>query len=140
MSRALGCVLALGAAIALAGCGDDGDDPDSLAGSSWVLVDGIDVPAGAMVTMPTAAFASEEVTGTGGCNRFATTYTVDDDEIEIGPIASTQIACSEPAGRIEADFFAALDQVAEWDVDDGELVLSDADDAELLRFEPAPTS
>ena len=33
--------------------------------------------------------------GFGGCNNFHGQYTVDGDKIEIGPLASTMMACAE---------------------------------------------
>jgi heat shock protein HslJ len=124
-----------------AGCGDDGDGgPAELAGTSWALVSGVDVPADASVTMPTAAFSDLEIAGSGGCNRYGGEYMLDGDAIEIGALAATNIGCADPAGAIESEFFAALEEVGRWSIADDELVLSDAEGVELLRFEPAPSS
>jgi heat shock protein HslJ len=121
----------LGLAV-VAGCGDDGGEAataPSFEGVPWAL------PTG-----PSATFADGTVSGSAGCNQYTASYTVDGDELEIGTVASTNMACPPPADRVEREFLAALDRVASWQVDGGELVLADADGKELLRFrEPALT-
>ena len=62
---------------------------------------------------------------------------MDGDALEIGTVAGTNMACPPPADRVEREYLAALERVAGWQVDDGELVLSDADGRELLRFREA---
>ena len=120
------------AALALAlvaGCGGgDGGSPEG----RWELVSGIDL--GGAENVPTANFGDDRVGGTTGCNRFSASYTVDGDALELGPIAATRIACAPPAGEIETAYLAALERVAAWRVEDGELVLQDDGGAELLRY------
>jgi heat shock protein HslJ len=132
-------MLALVVAVAVTACGDDAE-PASLEGTSWILVAGVDVPADIAVSEPTVAFTSDTITGSGGCNRYSGGYETDGDSIEIGMIASTQMACPAPAGTIEAAFFDALQQTTSWSIEDDQLVLSDANDDELLRLDSAPTS
>lgn len=136
-AAALGVVL-----VALvAGCGDDAtEEPASLAGTSWALVDGVDVPQDIAVTKPTAAFDDEVMSGTTGCNTYGGSYTLDGDAIEIGALAMTQIACMAPADAIEAMYVDKLGDVRRWSLDGEELVLADDDGAELLRFAPTQAS
>jgi heat shock protein HslJ len=119
----------LGVAV-LTGCGDDGSDgaaaTASLEGVPWALSTG-----------PSATFTDGTVAGSAGCNRFTASYTVDGDALEIGTVATTNMACPPPADQVERDYLAALERVAGWQVADGELVLSDADGKELLRFREA---
>lgn len=124
----------------VAGCAGDeegGSDAGTLEGQPWVLTSGIDVPQDVAVAWPSATFEDGTVAGSTGCNQFSGPYTVDGDSLELGQLASTQMACAPPADRIEQSYLAALGRVAGWRLDREELVLSDADDAELLRYAPA---
>jgi heat shock protein HslJ len=124
----------------VAGCGGDeegGSDAGTLEGRPWVLTSGVDVPQDVAVAWPSATFADGTVSGSTGCNQFSGPYTVDGDSLELGQLAQTQMACAPPADRIEQSYVAALGRVARWRVDGEELVLADADDAELLRYAPA---
>ncbi len=122
------------------GCGGDeegGSDAGALEGQPWVLTSGIDVPQDVAVVWPSATFEDGTVGGSTGCNQYSGPYTVDGASLEIGQLASTQMACAPPADRIEQSYVAALGRVAGWRVDGEQLVLTDADDAELLRYASA---
>ena len=126
-------LLALGLA---AGCGGDAgssSDPATLEGVVWVLQTGLDVDGWEAVA-PDATFEAETVSGSTGCNRYNGPYTVDGDTLEIGVLATTRMACAPPADAVELAYLAAFEQVAAWSTEDGELVLLDADGAELLRY------
>ncbi|HEX5781267.1 MAG TPA: META domain-containing protein [Solirubrobacteraceae bacterium] len=118
---------------AVIGCGDedDGDaaaDAPSFEDVPWMLASG-----------PSATFTDGTVAGSTGCNRFTASYTLEGDVLEISPAATTRMACEPPVAAAEREFLAALDRVAGWESAGGELVLSDADGNELLRFrEPSP--
>jgi heat shock protein HslJ len=134
-----GLVLTLGLT---GGCGgDNGDDsagagePAALVDVPWVLSGGLEVE-GWERAPPSATFAGETVGGSTGCNRFTGPYTVDGDSLEIGTIASTQIACEPPADAVERGYLDALARVARWRLAGADLVLLDDDD-ELLRFRVA---
>jgi heat shock protein HslJ len=58
----------------------------------------------------TAEFTADGVSGNGGCNQFNGPYTIDGQNITIGPLASTRMACpDEELQQQETDFFAALE-------------------------------
>jgi heat shock protein HslJ len=120
-------VLLLGLA-AVIGCGDDDGGAaagaPSFEGVPWTLASG-----------PSATFADGTVSGSTGCNRFTASYTLDGSDLEIGKIATTNVACAPPADATERQYLAALDRVAGWRLDNDELVLDDADGGELLRFQ-----
>jgi heat shock protein HslJ len=82
-------------------------------------------------------FKEQTVGGSTGCNRFTASYTVDGDRLELGRIATTQMACPPPADAVERAYLAALARVARWRADGSELVLLDDDEAELLRYRAA---
>jgi NAD(P)-dependent dehydrogenase (short-subunit alcohol dehydrogenase family) len=60
--------------------------------------------------------------------------------VELGPVASTRMACIPPADQIERAYLAALAQVAACHVEDEMLVLLGADGAEILCFAPDTTA
>ena len=79
----------------------------------WVLVASGD-PANPRVveagTTVTASFAPDKtLSGSGGCNNYASSYTLSGDQISIGPIASTMMFC-EKGGQQETTYFTALAQ------------------------------
>jgi heat shock protein HslJ len=120
-----------------AGCGGEDDEDDTTAASfvgvPWLLSSGLDVE-GWEARPPSATFTDDTVGGFTGCNRFTGPYTSDGDALELGPLASTRMACAPPGDAIERAYLAALERVAAWSLDDEELVLLDGDDAELLRY------
>ncbi|MBP2677894.1 MAG: hypothetical protein H6Q82_959 [Deltaproteobacteria bacterium] len=64
------------------------------------------VPEGVKVT---AVFGDSRVSGSGGCNRYSAGVVEPGPlEISIGPVASTKMACPDPAGEFEDRFFSAL--------------------------------
>ena len=98
-----------------AACG--GGDPASLPGTSWTLtsLDGNDPVAGTAIT---AEFGEDgAVFGSGGCNTYNGGYTVDGDSIQMGPFASTKMACEEPVSAQEFAFFAAMEGATGYTID-----------------------
>ena len=82
----------------LVGC--SGTDP--LDGTSWILtayqktqpIDG---------TTITATFLNGEIKGSAGCNSYFSSYQVKGDEIEMGVIGQTEMACLDPEGVMEQE-------------------------------------
>ena len=54
-------------------------------------------------TQITATFSGGTVSGSAGCNTYTGTVTPVDDYFTIGGIATTQMACAEPAGIMEQE-------------------------------------
>jgi heat shock protein HslJ len=101
---------------------------------SWTLsaVDGNPVPATVEVT---AIFdAAGTVSGSGGCNQYNGTYTLDGDSIQIGGLAATRMACEDDVMAIEDAYLSALEAAATWSVSDGSLTLADAGSQHTLEF------
>src|SRR5262249_24559097 len=49
-----------------------------------------------------------QLAGHGGCNRFFGQYKISGNEISIGPVGATRMACAEPVMVLEMAFFSAL--------------------------------
>jgi heat shock protein HslJ len=96
--------------------------------TSLVMGDALTSPiAGTEIT---AAFAPDgTLSGSGGCNRYTTTYTTADGGIRIAPPAATQKLCVEPEGvsEQEAAYLAALPGAARFQIGEHGLELLRAD-------------
>jgi heat shock protein HslJ len=81
--------------------------PASLAGTAWkaILVGGQPVVPG---REPMAAFSTDQVKGTGGCNAFNGSYQYRPGAITFGDLASTAMGCEDPVGTVEGRFSGAL--------------------------------
>ena len=75
--------------------------------SSWsaALVGGRPVVAG---REPTAAFGTDGVEGTTGCNDYVAQYRAANGEIAITDFRSTGIGCDDPVGAVERRFVDAM--------------------------------
>jgi putative lipoprotein len=89
------------------------------------------VLAGAEVT---ATFEGGEVSGSGGCNSYTGGYTVEDQAIDIGQLASTAMACAPDVSDQEAAYFDALGRAASFDIQGSTLALLDGEGGFLLSF------
>ncbi len=105
-----------------------------LEGTRWNLIEMNGTP----VTDPgkaTLDFDEDSAGGIGFCNFFFASYEQDGSSLTIGDIGSTLMACPELDS--EADYFAALETVAGSRIDDGNLVLLNAEGDAVLVYEPA---
>jgi heat shock protein HslJ len=125
-------LLSLGLLLTVSACGgNDENDGDSLRGTEWTLVSGVDVPPD---SAPTIAFDGELATGFSGCNYYGGEYGIDGDSIEIGGFDSTAMGCLRPElETAEETYHSVFDGVDGWAIEDGELILS-SDGEEVLRF------
>lgn len=131
-------------AVAVVGCATSRDETEAaslpLEGTGWQLtsydVDGtaVDVPAEVTVT---ARFSGGRLSGSSGCNAYTADYTQDGDALRIGTVASTLMACPDPAASVEAAYVAALERVAAFSTDAATLALSDRAGATVLTFRQA---
>jgi len=71
------------------------------------------LPAGAEVTI---GFAAPRVSGKSGCNSYSGSYTQTAQNLTIGPIAMTKMACAAQLMDIEAGFSAALSAATRYDM------------------------
>lgn len=113
------------------------EQSDALGGSSWRAVGIVDatgaIVSDAHTSRVTAQFAEVgEVSGVGGCNRYAGTWAATDGALDLGPVRRTLMACDALA--TEQAYFAALERVSAYVVDGDELRLTDADGVDLVVF------
>jgi heat shock protein HslJ len=107
-----------------------------LSGTSWDVIaynNGkqavTSVLAGSNIT---AEFGSDgTLSGNSGCNTYSGTYTVTGKKITISPLASTRMACSNPAGVMEQEtqFLTALQTAATYNIENATLELRTKDGA-----------
>lgn len=112
-----------------------------LAGMSWIVT-GYNNGQGAVVgviagTELTASFGADgTLSGSAGCNRYTATYEAFGTNLKIGPVASTRMACADPAGVMEQEmqFLQALMTAATYRLDGDRLELRTADGALAATF------
>lgn len=112
--------------------------PLQLAGTQWhfVKLEGHDVPA---VVKATLVFESNgHVSGHAGCNGYGGPWMASNGALHFGGMISTKMACLEPAGAMqtEHDVFAALRETARARMQDGDLILLDANGAARATLQP----
>jgi heat shock protein HslJ len=116
-------------------------ESQDLSGTSWEVTsynNGQQAVTGVLAgTTLTADFASDgTLSGNSGCNTFSGEYKVNGDQITIGPLASTMMACSDPAGVMdqETQYLAALQSAATYQIEGNVLQLRTKDDALAAIF------
>ena len=107
-----------------------------LSGTSWEVIgynNGkqavTSVLAGSTLT---AEFGTDgNLSGNSGCNNYNGPYTITANQIKIGPLASTRMACADPAGVMEqeAQYLAALETAATYQLQGTGLELRTKDGA-----------
>jgi heat shock protein HslJ len=116
--------------------------PARLEGATWRLEElaGAQSAALAQLERPvTMRLESGRLSGFAGCNNFSGSYAVDGDQLKIGPVASTQMACPEPGSSVETAFHAALSGTVRYAVDGDAMTATTASGATLrFRREPPP--
>jgi len=119
----------------LAACGsDDSGESGDLTGTTWVLteLDGEPLPDGVTVDL---TFDGERVAGSSGCNQYNSAATFEDGAVSVEPaIASTMMACEQPAMDVEVAYLTALTEVTTYTVEGSTLMLADSDDVIRASF------
>lgn len=112
-----------------------------LAGTSWEVIgynNGKQAVTSALAgTTLTADFGRDgTLSGNSGCNTYNGPYTVDGNQITIGPLSSTMMACSDPAGVMEqeAQYLAALGTAATYQIEGTVLELRTKDGALAVDY------
>jgi len=108
-----------------------------LDGTSWILTGIADTDLSPDL-VGTLIFADGQAAGSATCNRYSGNYESDGSDLSFGPLMTTMMACLDPTP--EADFMAAMEQVASYQVVDEQLLLVDGNGNTVLTFKPQPTS
>lgn len=114
----------------------------SIAGS-WRLVN-MTVGDSPMPMVPsstaglTADFIGDRVAGSGGCNRFKGGFQATNNQLQIGPLASTFKACAEPVMQQERQYLTALQGAQRYELtgDGLEIFYQTEQGSGVLRFVP----
>jgi heat shock protein HslJ len=75
----------------------------------------------------TLSFSADTVSGSGGCNTFRASYTIEGSGIQFGPAATTRRACEEKLMTQESLFLAALASAVTWSIEGNVLDMHRAD-------------
>jgi len=111
----------------------------SLSGSWRLVIMGEPTSPGVVpqATKLTAEFSDGHISGSGGCNRFMGGYHTQGDQLSIGPLASTFMACEQPVMGQEMKYLAALQGAQRYEIDrQGQLTIFYRTEQEsgVLRF------
>lgn len=107
-------------------------DAPPLEGRDWRLVGIQDVDASALAVLPhapTIRFEAGHLHGFDGCNSFAGGYEIAGDELTLGPLAGTLMACGSSAAATEASFRQALSGTLRFSVEGDRLSLASAEES-----------
>jgi len=112
-----------------------------LSGTSWEVTgynNGKQAVTGTLAgTTLTADFGKDgNLSGNAGCNTYSGAYKLNGDQITVGPLVSTMMACSEPAGVMEqeAQYLAALQSAATYQIEGNVMQLRTKEDALAAIF------
>lgn len=105
------------------------EDDEAPPAASWTAVE----LNGNPVDGPTLDYTADKASGTGGCNRFTGPISIEDDAIQIGPLASTRMLC-EGKSEIESQYFAALEAARSFAIDGDMLIVKDDGGKVILKF------
>jgi hypothetical protein len=104
-----------------------------LEGTTWTL--GNTLPN----TEITAVFDNGQVSGSAGCNNYQGGYTTaGQDTIQIGPLASTMMMCSENIMTQEQEYLAAFQSATSYRIEENILTLNHPDGALLFEDQTIP--
>ena len=99
------------------------------------------VVSGVADTEVTAVFGADgQLSGSAGCNRYNAPYTVDGDKITIGAPATTRMMCPQPIMEQEAQYLAAIQLAATYNVQGTRLDLRSAEDALQATYTQQPAA
>ena len=99
------------------------------------------VVSGVADTEVTAVFGADgQLSGSAGCNRYNAPYTVDGAKITIGAPATTRMMCPQPIMEQEAQYLAAIQLAATYNVQGSRLDLRSAEDALQATYTQQPAA
>ncbi len=105
------------------------EDDDGPLAASWVATELNGKPVSGL----TLDYTTDKVSGSGGCNHFNGPISIEDDAVQIGPLAATKMLC-EGKSDIETQYFLALESARSFVVEGDTLTLKAEDGHDLLKF------
>jgi heat shock protein HslJ len=111
--------------------------PTPLSGTDWVAtrINGDAVGGNAPTLIIESDKAGFRATGNGSCNRYTGAVTIGNkDAIQFGHAASTRMACTGNADQQEAAYFKALQSVKAYHLNNGTLILLDAQYNKVIEY------
>lgn len=119
--------IALAACSAVAGAAEN-----PLAGTVWVLTS-LEGEPPIEGTAPSLSFGEDTLGGSAGCNSFGGEYEVRSDQLKVGEIAATLMACDSAAVmEQERSYVAVLRSAQTFSFSDSELRITTAEGGELV--------
>lgn len=111
----------------------------SLEDTIWILtaLPGQSLPTAEDRKAVTMSFDAGRVHGFAGCNQFIGSYTLEGDQLVLGPLAGTMMACPEPAMSLEGRFLTSLSSTLAVAVTGDTMTLTPAGGGQALQFERA---
>jgi putative lipoprotein len=109
-------------------------DEAALVGPTWVAED---IDGGGVIDdlQSHITFTADgQVHGSGGCNNFTGSYTLEGATLALGPLARTRKACPPAILNREASFYEALGEIRGYRFERGLLLLLDAPGASVIRL------
>jgi putative lipoprotein len=128
-------------ALALPGAvnADDAPTNNPLAGTGWYLLENKGAPMIEGTSITLSFDKNGQVGGSGGCNSYGGSYTVDGNSLRFSDVFSTLMACVDNMlNQQEADYFAALSQVTGYRRIGPERLVLDLSDGSALVFVAIP--
>jgi heat shock protein HslJ len=111
----------------------DGKLLTGLAGSEWLVTNGD--PSSQVVKDQTIRFGSDQkISGNSGCNRFSGKFTIQDDQLKIGPLMVTRMFCNADLMQTENAFLKLMAEVKFFKANHMTLVLMDEEMSILLTL------
>jgi heat shock protein HslJ len=130
MFRPIALLIAAVLAITVAACSSSGTGGHSISGTAWTVTS-VGGQAAVAASPPTIQFGADgTIHGTTGCNQYNGTYTTDGEKLTVGPLATTRMACADPAVNTqEAAFTTAMSGTTSWAIgSDGNLTIKGSAD------------
>lgn len=136
-----GLVLDGAGRLVFAGEGAPVDETATLTGQEWWVI-AVDSEPFDPTLGASASFTEDgRISGSGGCNRFMGEYTAVDESLEIGPLASTRMACGPHIMDSETKYLAALQAATTFTIVEHTMFLDTADGGSVefsTERDPAP--
>lgn len=92
-------------------------------------------PVAGMRERPYLLIEGERVSGYSGCNRYSGKVNISGDQLQLGPVASTRMACQGGADRQEQEYLETLSQVKRYQLAQDRLLLTDSAGTALLEYQ-----